>query len=65
MHDATMRAFQLLTGTNKVVLGLFHLRVNHSALINRQREAQTNFVLAHIAIVILGTSGTTGFRTAI
>ena len=62
LHHAAVRAFQLFARANKVVLRLFHLRVNHSALIQPQREAQTNFVLAHVAVVVLITRrATVGF----
>ena len=36
--------FQLLARANKVVLRLFHLGVNLTALIQRQGEAQAHFV---------------------
>ena len=52
-----MGAFQLLARANKVVLRLFHLGVNLTALIQRQGEAQAHLVLAHIAVVILGRIG--------
>ena len=52
-----MGAFQLLARANKVVLRLFHLGVNLTALIQRQGEAQAHFVLTHIAVVILGRIG--------
>ncbi len=55
-------AFQLLARANKVVLCLFHLRVDLAALVQRQGEAQTYFVLTHIAVVILGRIG---FRAAV
>ena len=57
-----MGAFQLLARANKVVLRLFHLGVNLTALIQRQGEAQAHFVLTHIAVVILGRIG---FRAAV
>ena len=57
-----MRAFKLLARAYEVVLRLLNLRVNHPALVQRQREAQANFVLAHIVVVILGS---VGFRPAV
>ncbi|MNP11415.1 hypothetical protein D3C76_1036000 [compost metagenome] len=57
LHDVAVRAFKLLAGTNKVVLRLFHLRVNHPALIQRQREVQADFVLTHVAVIVLGRIG--------
>ncbi len=47
-----MGAFQLLACANKVVLRLFHLGVYHSALVQRQGEAQADFILARVAVVI-------------
>ncbi len=60
-----MGAFQLLARANKVVLRLFHLGVNLTALIQRQGEAQAHFVLTHIAVVITLRIGTIRFRATV
>ncbi len=46
-----MSAFQLLAGADEIVLRLFDLRVNHPALVQRQGEAQADFILTDISIL--------------
>ena len=51
LDHAAVSAFQLLAGADEIVLRLFDLRVNHPALVQRQGEAQADFILTDISIL--------------